>query len=171
MTRADRLTLVRQLSDQGLSQRAIAKRLNIGKDTVRRDLERIAAEAEPDDATPAEPDDQDAPQVSDGAAEGDAPMGAPHSAPLAPLPRRLTGPLALPDGFDLRQWPAVRRDLATLAQTGMPVEKLVHDAITSVAHHYRQALAAGDIEPGTSFKVSHVTLRPMPVARRSEQAG
>lgn len=171
MTRADRLTLVRQLSDQGLSQRAIAKRLNIGKDTVRRDLERIAAEAEPDDAPPADPDETDAPQVSDGAAEVDASRGAPLSAPVAPLPRRMTGPLALPDGFDLRRWPAVRRDLATLAQSGLPVEKLVHDAITSVAHHYRRALAAGDIEAGQSFTVTHVTLRPLPVARRTEQAG
>ncbi|MEV0112331.1 HTH domain-containing protein [Streptomyces sp. NPDC050844] len=171
MTRADRLTLVRQLSDQGLSQRAIAKRLKVSKDTVRRDLERISAEAEPDDAPPAQPNDTDAPQVSEGDPEGDAPRGAPQSAPLAPLPRRMTGPLALPDGFDLRQWPAVRRDLATLAQTGQSPETLVHHAITAVAHHYRQALAAKDIEPGQSFTVSHVTLRPMPVARRSEQAG
>lgn len=181
MTRTDRLTLVRQLSEQGLSQRAIAKRLNIGKDTVRRDLERIASMDEPGDAPPAEPDDQDAPQVSGGDTEGDAPSGAPRVAPLAqpdqaatPLPRRMAqagGPLALPDGFDLRQWPAVRRDLATLAQTGQSPETLVHHAITAVAHHYRQALAAGDIAPGESFTVSHVTLRPLPVARRTGQAG
>lgn len=171
MTRTDRLTLVRQLSEEGLSQRAIAKRLKVSKDTVRRDLERLAAAAEPGDAPPAEPDGQEAPQVSEGDAEGNAPSGAPQSAPVAPLPRRMTGPLALPDGFDLRQWPAVRRDLATLAQTGLPVEKLVHDAIVTVAHHYRRALAAGDIEAGQSFTVSHVTLRPLPVAGRSEQGG
>ncbi|MFI6274277.1 HTH domain-containing protein [Streptomyces sp. NPDC050988] len=171
MTRTDRLTLVRQLSEEGLSQRTIAKRLNVSKDTVRRDLDRISAQGEPDDAPPAEPDDQGAPQVSGGDAEGGAPVDAPQGAPVAPLPRRMTGPLALPDGFDLRQWPAVRRDLATLAQSGLPVEKLVHDAITSVAHHYRQALAVGDIEVGQSFTVSHVALRPLPVARRTGQAG
>ncbi|QQM44979.1 HTH domain-containing protein [Streptomyces liliifuscus] len=181
MTRTDRLTLVRQLKEGGLSQRAIAKRLGVSKDTVRRDFERLAAEAEPDDAPPAEPDDQDAPQVSEGDTEGDAPGDAPQSAPLAqpdqaaaPLPRRMAqagGPLALPDGFDLRQWPAVRRDLATLAQTGQSPETLVHHAITAVAHHYRQALDRGDIAVGESFTVSHVTLRPLPVARRSEQAG
>lgn len=174
MTRTDRLTLVRQLREGGLSQRAIAKRLGVSKDTVRRDFERIAAEGEPDDAPLAGPDDQDAPQVSGGDAEGSTPTGepddAPQGAPVAPLPRRMTGPLALPDGFDLRRWPAVRRDLATLAQSGLPVEKLVHDAITSVAHHYRQALDRGDIAVGESFTVSHVTLRPLPVAGRAEQA-
>lgn len=181
MTRTDRLTLVRQLKKGGLSQRAIAKRLGVSKDTIRRDFERIAAEVEPDDAPPAEPDDQGAPQVSEGDAEGGAPVDAPQGAPVAPLPRRMAqtaqpvgapgGPLALPEGFDLRQWRAVRRDLATLAQSGLSAEKLAHDAITAVAHSYRQALAAGDIRPGESFTVSHVTLRPLPVARRSEQAG
>lgn len=150
MTRGDRRTLVRQLAEEGLSQRAIAKRLKVSKDTVRRDLDAIAQ----DDAPPAEPEARDAPQVSN----GDSPEGAPPGEPAARLPRRVAQPL---EGIDLSQWPAVRRDLAVLAQTGSPAEVVAFRAITSVAHHYGRALAAGDIEPGQPFLVTGMTLRPM----------
>ncbi|MFF5004658.1 HTH domain-containing protein [Streptomyces phaeochromogenes] len=160
---------VRQLSqaEPDLSHRQIAERLGISKDTVRRDLDALARAA---GAQPAVPDVPVAPQ----AIAGGATPSAPSEQVARPLPRRMVqagGPLTLPDGFDLRRWPAVRRDLATLAQTGLTAEKIAHDAITAVAHSYRQALAVGDIEVGQSFRVSHVTLRPLPVARRTEQAG
>lgn len=169
-----------------LSLRQMAQRLGLSRDTVRRDLadlDQAAANSAPPVADPASPDaavaaplSQTAPQVSTAVASGAADSATPgeaSAAPVAhraPLPRRVTGPLALPDGFDLHQWPAVRRDLASLAQTGVPVEKLVHDAIVTMAHHYRKALAAGHIAPGQSFTVSDVTLRPLPVASRTLQA-
>lgn len=158
MTRTDRLTLVRQLRDEGLSQRAIAKRLNISKDTVRRDIERLTPAAEPDEASAGEPGAHDAPQASGASGERAAPADAPQDAPARELPRRVAQPLG---GVDLSQWPAVRRDLAVLAQTGRTAEAMAHQAIAALAHHYRQALARGDIQPGTPFIVSAMTLRPV----------
>lgn len=169
MTRADRLTLVSQLKDEGLSQRAIARRLKVSKDTVRRDLDRLAAEAAPDDAPAGEPDVADAPQASVGTVEEGAPEGATPGEPVAQLPRRVANPLA---GMDVSQWPAVRRDLAVLAQTGRTAEALAHQAITALAHFYGRALAAGDIEPGQPFIVSSMVLRPLPKpAARAVPAG
>jgi hypothetical protein len=155
VTRADRRTLVRQLHEEGLSRRAIAERLGVGKDTVRRDLAAIEREPAPESAPPGAPDVPDAPQVS----EGDAPEGAPQGESPRPLPRRMAQPLA---GIDLSKWPAVRRDLAVLAQTGRTAEALAHQAITALAHHYARALACGEIAPGQEFFVSSITLRPLP---------
>ncbi|HET8969422.1 MAG TPA: hypothetical protein VFN19_00065 [Candidatus Nanopelagicales bacterium] len=73
------------------------------------------------------------------------------------LPRRTAEPLA---GIDVSQWPALRRDLAVLGQTGRPAEALVHQAVVALAHHYRQALAAGELQPGRPFVVTGMTLRP-----------
>lgn len=186
MTRADRLTLVRQLAEEGLSQRAIAKRLKVGKDTVRRDLERLAAEDEPDDAPPVETGDLAAPQVSEAmpeeSAPGDAPQdapvarqGAPDDAPVAsqgapgaPLVRRVAHPRL---EMDLRQWPATRRDLAVLRQSGRSVDELVSQAVVVLAFGYRQALDRGEIEPGEPFTVTDMTvrhaLRPEAARRRT----
>lgn len=155
MTRADRRTLVRQLSEEGLSQRAIAERLKVGKDTVRRDLERIAREAATETAPSDEPCTPDAPQTSEGGTGGDAPQDA----PVAQLPHRVAQPLG---GVDLSQWPAVRRDLADLVRCGRSAEAVAHMAITAVAHAYRQALARGDLEHGQRFIVTDMTLRPLP---------
>lgn len=187
-------------AEPDLSLRQMAVRLGLSRDTVRRDLEdldRLAAEdatATAESATPvdevataaaevatpgaggADPVSQTAPQVSTGGAGGvdDSATAAEASAvsvaQRAPLPRRMVGPLALPEDMDLRQWPAVRRDLATLSQSGQPVEKLVHDAIVALAHHYRRALDAGAIEVDQPFTVVDVKLRPLPVARRMRQA-
>lgn len=166
MTRADRLTLVRQLREEGLSQRATAKRLKISKDTVRRDWELLDAEAAPDDAPPGAPDDADAPQVSEAAAAERAPVDEPPGEPVAqeaqvaaPLPRRVADPLA---DMDVSQWRALRRDFAVLAQTGQKPEVLVHQAVVTMAHAYKQALARGDIQPGTPFLVRSVDLVPVP---------
>jgi hypothetical protein len=84
------------------------------------------------------------------------------------LPRRAAGPL---DGFDVSQWPALRRDLAVLAQTGRSAEALAHQAVTAMAHHYRRALDHGDIAAGQPFIVTQMTLRPIPVAGRAARAG
>lgn len=155
MTRADRRTLVRQLHEQGLSRRAIADRLGIGKDTVRRDLAAIERQAAEETAPPDAPGAPDAPQAGQDTTGKNAPQGA----PVAQLPRRVAHPL---DGADLSRWPAVRRDLAVLAQCGRTAEELAHQAITALAHHYSRALAAGDIEPGQPFTVAAMTLRPLP---------
>jgi hypothetical protein len=170
VTRADRLTLVRQLREEGLSQRAIAKRLKVSKDTVRRDLEQIAAEAEPDDAPPAETGDPDAPQVSATVPEesapddappvetGDpaAPQGAPMASQGAPVARRVAHPRL---EMDLRQWPAMRRDLAVLRKSGRSVDELVSQAVIVLAFGYRQALDRGEVEPGEPFTVTGLTVR------------
>lgn len=154
MTRTDRRTLVRQLRTEGLSQRAIARRLGVGKDTVRRDL-RDEPAAAPDDAPPGERDTAAAPQVSSVEVEEAAPGGAPQDAPVAQLPRRVADPLA---GMDMSQWRALRRDLAVLTQSGMSAETLVHQAVVTLAHQYRQDLAAGHLKPGQRFLIRSMDL-------------
>jgi len=184
VTRADRLTLVRQLREEGLSQRAIAKRLKVSKDTVRRDFERLDAEGEPHtetgDEPPPPPQTEPAPQVSEGdaAATGmdGAPDAEPTGAPVAQLPRRTSaGRLDM----DLRQWPGLRRDLAQLAQTGCTEEELVATAVRVLAAGYRQGLAAGDVQPGRPFAVTRLSVaalslpgrRVPPVARPASAGG
>lgn len=165
MTRTDRRTLVRQLAETGMSQRKIAARLRVSKDTVRRDLAALESQSGDGDAPPDAPVASDAPQVT----LCDTPEGAPLGAPVARLPRRVAQPL---DGVDLRQWPAVRRDLAVLAQTGRSPQALAHQAITALAHHYARALAAGDLEPGQPFIVRDMVLCPLPCpAARTAAAG
>lgn len=142
-----------------LSHREMAQRLGLSKDTVRRDLEALAQAAPPaEDAASAgaahpEPLAQPAPQVSKAGAR----MAA-QDAPTPGLPRRVAQPLG---GVDLSQWPAARRDLAVLAQTGRSAEAMAHQAIAALAHHYRQAVARGDIPSGAPFIVSAMTLRPV----------
>lgn len=170
MTSEDRRSLVRRLHGEGLSQRAIARRLKISRNTVRDDLHRIEASAEPGDGPgsepPGEPGAPAAPQASDGAVTGAGPVGAPPGEPMAhphepvaPLPRRVAQPL---DGVDLSRSPAARRDLAVLAQTGRTPEDLVHQALAVLAGHYGRALAAGDIERGVPFAVTGMVLHPLP---------
>lgn len=151
MTRADRRTLVCQLHEEGLSQRAIAKRLKVSKDTVRRDLEKATAEDAPDDAPPAETADTAAPQASDAAGQDSAPGDAPQDAPVA-------HPHA---GIDVSQCRGLRHDMALLAQTGKPAEALVFQAVAAVAYAYKLALARGDIEPGVPFVVREMQLVPL----------
>lgn len=148
---------VRQLSQRepGLSHRQLGDRLGISKDTVRRDLDALAQEAGADGAAPDEPDQASAPQVSEGGADG-ADEDAPDE-PRRELPRRLA-PLA--GAPDLSQWPALRRDLAVLAQSGISTEALVHHAVTALAHAYRGALDRGELRPGDRFIVRAMELRP-----------
>ncbi|NUP19851.1 MAG: hypothetical protein HOZ81_27985 [Streptomyces sp.] len=172
MTRADRLTLVRQLRAEGLSQRATARRLKISKDTVRRDWERLDAEAAPDDAPPGATGDADAPQASEVAveerapvdepagepvpqeADGRAPQDAPPAGPGAPLPRRV----AQPEVIHLDA--VMRRDLAVLAPTGHLPEDLIRTALAVLAAGYRDGVRAGAIEPGP-FSVLGVRVGPL----------
>ncbi|WP_228915968.1 HTH domain-containing protein [Streptomyces sp. DH20] len=172
MTRADRLKLVRQLRDEGLSQRAIAKRLKVSKDTVRRDFERLDAEGAPDDEPgdepPAMPDDEAAPQVSQGdqpdSGEDGAPGDEPPGEPVAQLPRRVrSGRLEM----DLSHWPGLRRDLALLAQTGCTAEELVATAVRVLAVGYQQGLAAGVVQPGLPFNVTRMSVGPLPLPARA----
>lgn len=53
--RAARRAIVRQLADRGMSARAIAAELGVGKDTVRRDLEALAHDTNPAQTTAAPP--------------------------------------------------------------------------------------------------------------------
>lgn len=167
MTRTDRRTLVRQLSGEGLSQRAIARRLKVSKDTVRRDLVQDEPAAAPDDTPPGEPDTAAAPQAAPAEAEETAPGGAPPDAPVATLPRRVADPLA---GMDVSQWRALRRDLAVLAQTGSSPESLVHLAVVSLSHQYGKELAAGRLKPGQRFVVRSMDLHPTGPAARTAAA-
>jgi hypothetical protein len=146
---------VRRLDGEGLSRRAIADRLGISRYMVGRLLAESVADR------PAEVAD-----VADQVADRSATV-ADH-APDRPLPQRVAQPL---DGFDVSQWPAVRRDLAVLAQTGRSAEALAHQAVTAMAHHYRRALDHGDIAAGQPFIVTQMTLRPIPVAGRAARAG
>lgn len=177
MTRADRLKLVRQLRSDGMSQRAIAKRLKVSKDTVRRDFERLDAEsapdAEPGDEPLTGPDDAEAPQVSagdrpdtgDGGAPQDEPPGEPHPAPddagaprdepVAQLPRRLSADRL---DIDMSRRPGLRRDLALLAQTGCTAEQLVVTAVRVLAAGYQKGLAAGDVLPHQPFQVTRLSV-------------
>ncbi|NEB00599.1 helix-turn-helix domain-containing protein [Streptomyces sp. SID13726] len=170
MTRADRLTLVRQLADEGLSRRRIAQRLGVSKDTVRRDLEKLRAAAEPVDEPlaepPGEPGDVDEPQVSEAVSEEGAPVDEPGGEPLdepvgarvAQLPRRVAHADDLL--IDLRRWPALRRDLAVLAATGLSPDALINQAVVVLAFGYRQAVLAGRIQPGQPFVVRDLTVGP-----------
>ncbi|MEU9972319.1 helix-turn-helix domain-containing protein [Streptomyces sp. NPDC051014] len=169
MTRTDRITLVRQLRHEGLSQRAIARRLDISKDTVRRDFDRLDAESAPDDA----PEDPDAPQASEAPAAEDAPQDAPpadpgssvaHARPIedAPpaLPRRIPAHDRLAVDVDLAQWPKLRVALAELATTGVDVERLIVQGLVTLAAGYRQGVATGDIPYGRPFHVLMLRVGP-----------
>ncbi|MEU9388301.1 helix-turn-helix domain-containing protein [Streptomyces sp. NPDC048279] len=185
MTRADRRTLVRQLADEGLSQRKIAGRLGVSKDTVRRDLENTASQGDPGDAPDDEPDGGDAPQVSDAVAAEGAPLDAPgdepddggapqdappadpgssvaHARPVEDAPPAL--PRRIPAGqtivLDLDQSPTLRRGLAELAATGLPPEALIAQAIAVLAVGYRQGVARGEIRPDRPFLVRSTTVGP-----------
>ncbi|KPC86281.1 hypothetical protein ADL35_12425 [Streptomyces sp. NRRL WC-3753] len=163
--RRARVAKLRQ-AEPDLSHRDMAQRLGISKDTVRRDLEAL----DTDVAQPAPPDAEGqapgaptvahtAPQVGEDTAPPAVPSAAEvaPSAPAHPLPVRQADPLA---GMDVSQWRALRRDLAILAQSGQSAEALVHQAVVATAHAYRQALAAGELQPGDGLLITGMTLRP-----------
>lgn len=169
--RRARVAQLRQ-AEPDLSHREMAQRLGISKDTVRRDLDALDADAAqpapPADQAPApEPDPvaHPAPQVSeaDASPADTATDPVAQTAPPAQLPRRVADPLA---DMDVSQWRALRRDLAVLMLTGRTAEAMVHQAVVALAHCYRQALTHGELEHGQPFLVSGMTLRPLPAADR-----
>ncbi|MEU4165610.1 HTH domain-containing protein [Streptomyces sp. NPDC026665] len=164
--RSVRRQRVRRLAqaEPDLSHREIGKRLGISKDTVRRDLERDeqdeqdgAAQAEPQvtkgGAGAGEPDGAVCAAGEPGGAEPDA-----HSAPRPALPQRMAQTAGAGGAFDVSRMPALRRDLALLAQTGRSVDALVHQAVTSLAFGYRLALSRGDVKPNSPFIVRDVRM-------------
>lgn len=176
--RRKRVAELRQ-AEPGLSLRQMAGRLGLSRDTVRRDLDDLAQQTA-ESATPADGAtaaaesapggagmvSQTAPQVNAGGVADSATAAEASSSPVAhgaPLPQRLTGPLELPDGYNLHQWRAVRRDLAVLAPSGMSAEAIVHLAVSALAADYTKALAAGDIEPGQPIFIDRMVLRPRAV--------
>ncbi|MCM1976810.1 MULTISPECIES: HTH domain-containing protein [unclassified Streptomyces] len=174
MTRADRRTLVRQLAGEGLSRRAIAKRLNVSKDTVRRDLDATAQDNTPDntpDSAPGsapviDPPEPPAPQAAGGDLPDTAPDSAPDTAPVVEPPAPQGAPVAqVPDphaGIEVSRCAGLRRDLALLAQTGKSPQALVYQAVIAMAHAYRLARARGDVAPGVPFTVHSMRLAPLP---------
>lgn len=87
------------------------------------------------------------------------------------LPRRLADTELT---IDLAQWPALRRDLAVLAETGVSPEALINQAVVVLAHGYQQGVRIGAIRPDRPFVVrdlivgpprSHRPRRPVPAAK------
>ncbi|MBK3575109.1 helix-turn-helix domain-containing protein [Streptomyces sp. MBT65] len=120
--------------------------------------------------------DDSAPQPGEGAAEVAPPVGAEvvvvaeplaevagdgyrERRPLARarLPRRLADTELT---IDLTQWPALRRDLAVLAETGISPEALINQAVVVLAHGYRQGLRSGVIRPDRPFVVRDLIVGP-----------
>ncbi|MFF8980209.1 DeoR family transcriptional regulator [Streptomyces cellulosae] len=174
-------------AEPGLSHRALAQRLGVSKDTVRRDLEAMAQQALRRGATAAPqaveggasdaaPGGAPAPRAVERGAAEPAPGGAPAPQPVeggavdaapggapVPLPRRSTaGQLVL----DLADRPGLRRDLALLAQTGCTAEDLVTTAVRVLAAGYGRGLAAGHVRPGRPFAVTGVSVGPLSSAPR-----
>ena len=75
----------------------------------------------------------------------------------APLPRRLADTALT---IDLRQWPALRRDLAVLAETGVSAEALINQAVVVLAHGYRQGVRIGAIRRDRPFVVRDLIVGP-----------
>lgn len=137
-------------AEPDLSLRQMAVRLGLSRDTVSRDLDaiaRMAAESAPPAAEPAAAGRERSGPVADPAPQA--------SEGVAQLPRRVADPLA---GMDMSQWRALRRDLALLTQSGMSAETLVHQAVVTLAHQYRQDLAAGHLKPGQRFLIRSMDL-------------
>ena len=132
-------------AEPNLSLRRMAARLGLSRDTVTRDLAELDRQAA-----------QAAPQANEGGAATPA-----RDAPPVALPRRVADPLA---DMDVSQWRALRRDLAVLAQSGLSAEAVVHQAVVSLAHQYKQDLAAGRLLPGQRFLIRSLDLRRAPVA-------
>ncbi|MEU2992558.1 hypothetical protein ABZ772_19720 [Streptomyces griseoincarnatus] len=143
-------------SELGYGARRIADELGITRHAATRLLAQPLAEQ------PAAGVAEVADQVAAGGRRPAAAVAAADSQSRRPvaelrLPRREAQPLA---GIDVSQWPALRRDLAVLAQCGRSAEALVHQAVAALAHQYGRALARGDLVPGQPFVVRDMVLRP-----------
>ncbi|WP_165854597.1 hypothetical protein [Streptomyces sp. V2] len=111
---------------------------------VAEEIDEVAEAGEPVADEVAE-DDQLPADVVAGVAEPVAGAGT-----RGPLPRRI------PDDeivIDLRRWPALRRDLAALAQTGRTPSELINQAVVVLGFGYRKALDEHRVEPGQPIVV------------------
>ncbi|MFE3855274.1 hypothetical protein ACFXPN_29600 [Streptomyces griseorubiginosus] len=177
-----RARLARLLKEEpALTRKELAQRLGLKKDTLRRDLEAIAHDAPAQEAPAQESAAHNAPalpahQVNAGEAP-DAQDVRAGAEPAAHVPAHDAHParevLHLPRRsahqrleMDLAGRPAMRRDLALLAQSGRTVEELVHQAVVSLAFGYRRALARGEVLPGETFLVTELAVRAAPGAAR-----
>ncbi|MGW7195529.1 hypothetical protein [Streptomyces chryseus] len=143
--RAARRATVRQLAQQDLSHRAIAARLGISKDTVRRDLAHPAptvAHTEPEVAHPARATESqsDAPPAPPAPPAEDS---APPAAPTRPfgVVRPGAGLTVLPDV-------EFADDLAVLMSCGRTAADAIGHAVSIVAGIYRNAWARGVVLHG-----------------------
>ncbi|MEV7422849.1 TOBE domain-containing protein [Streptomyces sp. NPDC091212] len=167
-TRDERRAAVRQLDNEGLSARAIATQLNIGKDTVRRDLAALASESA-DGVRHGGPDTS--PEAPDGSASLTAALsGAVRQ--LAPLGTfsavtvRLHGAadtVAQPEAPDGAAGGAtadgdtlavaldhdMHEHLAVLAEAGHSAQDAVQVAVAFLADAYRSAWDYDECPRGT----------------------
>lgn len=148
--RTERRATVRHLAHQeGLSARAIAARLGISKDTVRRDLADVAQGGAPDDAPPAT-------------------SGAPVAPPRAPggavahsgRPDQAGGHVADRGGVFVPFREGLGSDLADLMRTGCTAADAIDYAVTTLAAAYRGALELGVLSDSDPLDVLAVTFRP-----------
>ncbi|MFJ2178914.1 hypothetical protein ACIOHE_39225 [Streptomyces sp. NPDC087851] len=128
MSRDDRRAAVRQLDREGLSARAIAARLNIGKDTVRRDLAALSQDAPPPDSRLTT------------ALVGLLLLGrVRHGAPAAERHGSPADELATGGRLTVALTPELREHLDVLAEAGHSPEDAVRYAAEVLADTYRHA--------------------------------
>lgn len=158
MTRADRRTLVRQLTDEGLSQRQIAARLNVSKDTVRRDLSQTPQASAagqgsdaPDDAPSREPDDAPEETAADVTLSQPAPPDeVAQDEPAEPVLR-----------LNLARRPRLLAHLTRLVDAGLRGPAVIDDAVAAFADAYWHAVDTGQLRHGEPFQIrAHVRRAP-----------
>ncbi|MEV4974426.1 HTH domain-containing protein [Streptomyces scopuliridis] len=171
--RDERRAEVRQLRGEGLSARAIATRLDVSKDTVRRDLEALSREAanaarhgEPDGGPGSPPECAAVPVSLSGALRrladhelriraltdrlgADAP--AHRDAPPGALPQHDVVTVALDD--------AMRGHLDVLAEAGHTADDAVRLAVEKLADSYRTAWDYEVCPRGTAPR-TRITVHP-----------
>lgn len=155
------------LARQGMSRRAIAKRLGVSKDTVRRDLGRDLVR-------------QDVRDV-DASAQGGASPGAPDTAGGASDELLVAHPDAPPGASGEPQvhgkapagaWPVLQvgvtpelmADLATLTRAGYTPSGAVAAALGVLAGLHRNAWSSGGVRDGAPVEVLAARVRPDPCA-------
>lgn len=149
--RAARRTEVRQLADEGLSQRAIGLRLGISKDTVRRDLARNLALVRAEES-----------QAPAGARHEPAPPAETPAPPVIPV-----DPIALLTAAS----PQLAEDLATLTACGRPAFGALAYAVHYMADAYRNGWQSGLVPRGTEpqidvYKIKRTAPISLPIADR-----
>ncbi|MFI1767498.1 HTH domain-containing protein [Streptomyces sp. NPDC020800] len=144
--------LLRQ--EPGISQRSIAARLGVSKDTIRRDVDAIEAAQRQAAPRPADAEPEPAPDAPQ-RAEDDAPPSTPDAPPVAlddapPGADHLTVPLG----------DQLRAGLATLAEAGHSPEDAVRLAVAVLARAYEGAWKFGLYPRGAAPRVQVVKLHP-----------